>query len=59
MAVCGDKESSGAFHREAEVEGGDDAVHKKNPKHRDRVLLGYAPNVTPNSISGFSEPLGH
>lgn len=39
--------------------GGDDAVHKKNPKHRDSVLLGYAPNVTPNSISGFSEPLGH
>lgn len=30
-----------------------DAVFKTNPKHRDSVLLGYAPNVTPNSISGF------
>lgn len=59
MAVYGDRESSGAFHCEAEVGGGEDAVHKKNPKHRDSVLLGYAPNVTPNSISGFSEPLGH
>lgn len=54
MAVCGDRESSGAFHSEAEWGGGSkDAVFKTNPKHRDSVLLGYAPNVTPNSISGF------
>lgn len=33
--------------------GSKDAVFKTNPKHRDSVLLGYAPNVTPNSISGF------